>query len=76
MSTMECAYPTALQDGNALLCHSCELRLNNIKKAENKIKDMRDIVKCQLSKLSHPSKRTLSDSEVPQAKQMKVNRWC
>ena len=40
MSTMKCTYPT-LQDGSALLCHSCELRLTNIRKAETKISDMK-----------------------------------
>ncbi len=34
----------SLQDTNALLCHGCELRLINIKKAETKMtKDMKGI---------------------------------
>ena len=50
VSTMKCTYPT-LQDGNALLCHSCELRLTNIRKAETKISDMKGIVRDQLATL-------------------------
>ncbi len=30
-------YSTALQDRNALLCHSCEFRLTIVKKLENKL---------------------------------------
>ncbi len=42
-----CSHPS-LQDTNALLCHGCELRLINIRKAETKIQDMKGIVKDQL----------------------------
>ena len=74
MSTIKCTYPT-LQDGNALLCHSCELRLTNIRKAETKISDMIGIVRDQLATLCNPEKRSIAaecDPPVPQAKRMKL----
>ena len=68
---MKCTYPT-LQDGNALLCHSCELRLTNIRKAETKISDMKGIVRDQLATLCNPEKRSIAAEcdppVVPQAK--------
>ena len=72
---MKCTYPT-LQDGNALLCHSCELRLTNIKKAETKISDMKGIVRDQLATLCNPEKRSIAAEcdppVVPQAKRLKL----
>ena len=59
MSTIKCTYPT-LQDGNALLCHSCELRLTNIRKAETKLSDMKGIVRDQLATLCNPEKRSIA----------------
>ena len=73
MST-KCTYPT-LQDGNALLCHSCELRLNNIRKAETKISGMKGIVRDQLATLCNPEKRSIAaacDPPIPQAKRLKL----
>ena len=50
MSTINGVFPT-LQDSDALLCHICELSLNNIKKLEKKIDDLKTKVRDQLSAL-------------------------
>ena len=63
MSTMKCTYPT-LQDGNALLCHSCELRLTDIRKAETKKSVMKGIVREKLATLCIPERSSGQAVEV------------
>ena len=41
----------ALRDSEAVLCHSCELKLNNISKFEKKVACMREEMKEKLSSL-------------------------
>ena len=60
---------------DALLCHSCELRLTNIRKAETKISDMKGTVRDQLATLCNPETRSIAaecDPPVPQAKRLKL----
>lgn len=68
------SFPT-IGDPGAVLCHSCELILNNIKKFEEKVADLKTIVKEKISALQQETlKRCCSDrsTDLPQAKHLKI----